>query len=136
MHFRLPRPGQITGHDLVRADIRIEGSTIFIFFGLATGGPPFVIENDSDYNLSFSQQVSNNSLTSDLSIIHQHGQDAGRDQQPREPVGYTVNAHSAVPYAWDYPAARDKKILLAIGAARRVVDIMEIGDLMPFKFNV
>ncbi|PPQ80804.1 hypothetical protein CVT25_001929 [Psilocybe cyanescens] len=120
VHFRLPRPGQITGHDLVRADIRIEGSTIFIFFGLATGGPPFVIENDSDYNLSFSQQ---------------HGQDAGRDQQPREPVGYTVNAHSAVPYAWDYPAARDKKILLAIGAARRVVDIMEIGDLMPFKFN-
>jgi len=39
-------------------------------------------------------------------------------------------------YAWDYPAARDKKILLSIGAARRVIDIMEIGDLMPFKFNV
>jgi vacuolar protein sorting-associated protein 13A/C len=39
-------------------------------------------------------------------------------------------------YAWDYPAARDKKILLIIGSSRRVVDIMEIGDLMPFKFTV
>jgi vacuolar protein sorting-associated protein 13A/C len=39
-------------------------------------------------------------------------------------------------YAWDYPAARDKKILLSIGGARRTVDIMEIGNLIPFKFNV
>jgi hypothetical protein len=41
-----------------------------------------------------------------------------------------------MPYAWDYPAARDKKILLIIGSSRRAVDIMEIGDLMPFKFMV
>lgn len=41
-----------------------------------------------------------------------------------------------MPYAWDYPAARDKKILLIISGARRVVDVMEIGDLVPFKFSV
>jgi vacuolar protein sorting-associated protein 13A/C len=41
-----------------------------------------------------------------------------------------------MPYAWDFPAARDKKILLTINGSRRVVDIMEIGDLVPFKFNV
>lgn len=41
-----------------------------------------------------------------------------------------------MPYAWDYPAARDKKIVLIIGSSRRVVDIMEIGDLIPFKFSV
>ena len=41
-----------------------------------------------------------------------------------------------MPYAWDYPAARDKKIVLIIGSSRRVVDIMEIGDLIPFKFMV
>ncbi|KAH9486936.1 Vacuolar protein sorting-associated protein 13 [Psilocybe cubensis] len=117
VHFRLPRLGDAGGHDLVRADIRIEGSTIFIFISLASGGPPFVIENDSDYDISFSQQ------------------DAGRDQQLREPLRYIANAHSAIPYAWDFPAARDKKILLAIGSARRMVDILEIGDLMPFKFN-
>jgi vacuolar protein sorting-associated protein 13A/C len=41
-----------------------------------------------------------------------------------------------MPYAWDYPAAKDKKIQLIINSSRRVVDIMEIGDLVPFKFPV
>lgn len=49
---------------------------------------------------------------------------------------YIVGHHSSVPYAWDYPAAKDKKIVLKINNARRVVDIMEIGVLVPFKFNV
>ena len=49
---------------------------------------------------------------------------------------YTLEPHSSKPYVWDSPAARDKKILLVIGSSRRVVDIMEIGDLMPFKFTV
>ncbi len=49
---------------------------------------------------------------------------------------YTLKPHSTMPYAWDYPAARDKKLALSSGAARRVIDIMEIGDLVPFKFNV
>jgi len=39
-------------------------------------------------------------------------------------------------YAWDYPAAREKKILLTINGWRRPVDILEIGNLMPFKFGV
>jgi hypothetical protein len=37
-------------------------------------------------------------------------------------------------YAWDSPAARDKKLLLNINESSRVVDIMEIGNLVPFKF--
>lgn len=39
-------------------------------------------------------------------------------------------------YAWDYPAAREKKLVLTINGSRRVIDVMEIGDLVPFKFNV
>jgi len=39
-------------------------------------------------------------------------------------------------YAWDFPAARDKKLLLTISNTRRIVDILEIGDLVPFKFSV
>lgn len=45
-------------------------------------------------------------------------------------------AHSKVDYAWDQPAAREKKIQLNINGARRSIDIMEIGDLIPFKFAV
>ncbi|KAF8974033.1 vacuolar protein sorting-associated protein 13 [Flammula alnicola] len=118
VHFRLGRPGGNTAHDLVRTDIRIEGSTIFIFLNLATGDWPFVIENGSDYSVQFSQQ------------------DEGRDPQSRDkPIAYSLQPRATMPYAWDYPAARDKKIILSIGSARRVVDIMEIGNLIPFKFN-
>jgi vacuolar protein sorting-associated protein 13A/C len=55
VHFRLRRLGEQV--DLIRADVRIEGSTIFIYLGLATEGWPFVIENDSDHVVEFSQQV-------------------------------------------------------------------------------
>jgi hypothetical protein len=57
VHFRLPRSGDNRAYDLVRADVRIEGSTIFIFLNLATGDWPFVVENESDYSLEFFQQV-------------------------------------------------------------------------------
>lgn len=49
---------------------------------------------------------------------------------------YILVPKSAVDYAWDYPAAREKKILLVINGWRRPVDILEIGNLMPFKFSV
>jgi vacuolar protein sorting-associated protein 13A/C len=49
---------------------------------------------------------------------------------------YTLTPHSHLDYAWDFPAARDKKLSLSINGARRLVDPMEIGDLVPFKFRV
>ena len=49
---------------------------------------------------------------------------------------YTLVPQGAIDYAWDYPAAKEKKILLMIDGWRRPVDILEIGNLMPFKFGV
>jgi vacuolar protein sorting-associated protein 13A/C len=49
---------------------------------------------------------------------------------------YRLPERTAIPYAWDFPAAREKKLLLAINGSRRAVDILEIGDLVPFKFQV
>ena len=49
---------------------------------------------------------------------------------------YVVSKHSSMDYAWDYPAAREKKLVLAVNNTRRIVDVMEIGDLIPFKFAV
>jgi vacuolar protein sorting-associated protein 13A/C len=43
---------------------------------------------------------------------------------------------TSCPYAWDFPAAKQKELLLTINGSRRTVDIMEIGDLVPFKFQV
>lgn len=49
---------------------------------------------------------------------------------------YRLPEHTSIPYAWDFPAAREKKLLLTINGSRRAVDILEIGDLVPFKFQV
>lgn len=44
---------------LVRADIKIDGSTIFVTLCQAEEGWPFKIENDSDYSISMVQTVYN-----------------------------------------------------------------------------
>lgn len=49
---------------------------------------------------------------------------------------YTLRPRTTMDYAWDCPAARDKKLVLTINKSSRVVDIMEIGNLIPFKFTV
>lgn len=47
-----------TDVQLVRADVQIDGPTIFVTFSKAEEGWPFVIENDSDYTFSIAQTVS------------------------------------------------------------------------------
>ncbi|KAG6900136.1 hypothetical protein C0993_002481 [Termitomyces sp. T159_Od127] len=89
-------------------------------FGLSQEWP-FTIENDSGYTVRLCQQD-----------INSYEQVPSAKAYPT----YIVGRHSSIPYAWDYPAAKDKKIVLHINNARRVVDIMEIGVLIPFKFNI
>ncbi|KAG6857562.1 hypothetical protein H0H87_000161 [Tephrocybe sp. NHM501043] len=119
VYFRLGAPSDQAGNtSLIRSDVRIDGSTIFVSFS-SSAEWPFSIENDSDYPVNLCQQ--------------------NHDQEEQAPAKtyptYTIARQSAIPYAWDYPAAKDKKIILTINGARRVVDIMEIGDLIPFRFN-
>ncbi|KAG6898100.1 hypothetical protein C0992_005427 [Termitomyces sp. T32_za158] len=118
--LRIPNPGE-SEVVLVRADVRIDGSTISVSFSKSQEWP-FTIENDSDYTVKFGQQDINS--YEQLSSV--------KTSYPT----YVVGSHSSAPYAWDYPAAKDKKIVLQIKNARRVVDIMEIGVLVPFKFNI
>ncbi|KAJ6604648.1 vacuolar protein sorting-associated protein 13 [Mycena vulgaris] len=121
VHLRLRYPGREQDPvQLIRGDVKIDGSTIFISFSRATEGWPFMIENDSDYTVSICQKDSSS-------------EEEGASNKAN--VAYTVNSRTSLPYAWDFPAANDKKILLSINGFRRVVDVMEIGDLVPFKFN-
>jgi vacuolar protein sorting-associated protein 13A/C len=57
VHFRLKNPGADQSTHLIRADLKIEGSTIFIHFSLANESWPFMIENDSDYQVALCQTV-------------------------------------------------------------------------------
>ena len=53
--FRLP---SLEGDHLINTDIKIEGSTIFVYLSRSRDGWPFKIENHSGYQVSFSQVVS------------------------------------------------------------------------------
>jgi vacuolar protein sorting-associated protein 13A/C len=56
VHFRM-RARESNDIRLVRADIQIDGSTIFVAFCSADEGWPFTIENDSDYTIAMAQMV-------------------------------------------------------------------------------
>lgn len=51
---------------------------------------------------------------------------------------YTLTAHTELPYAWDYPAQSDKllRLVAAGGGKERLINVMEIGSLVPYKFPV
>lgn len=119
VHLRLRVPGESSTIRLVRADVKMGGATIFVSYSPAQDGWPFVVENDSDF---------------DFTIAQVDAASMGVPPQARNRPSYTVQRHSSLEYAWDYPAAREKKIQLRINDSSRVVDIMEIGDLMPFRF--
>lgn len=51
------RARESTSIQLVRADVEIDGSTIFVTFCPADEGWPFTIENDCDFTISVAQTV-------------------------------------------------------------------------------
>ncbi|KAI0308206.1 hypothetical protein B0F90DRAFT_1833497 [Multifurca ochricompacta] len=119
VHFRLRRPGERARIHLIRADIKMDGATIFISLNLADDGWPFLVENDSSYAVTFCQMDATYANV-DLARVN---------------PTYRLPEHTSCPYAWDFPAAREKKLLLTINGSRRAMDIFEIGDLVPFKFQ-
>ncbi|KAF7306925.1 hypothetical protein MIND_00485000 [Mycena indigotica] len=130
VHFRLRSPSREDNPiELIRADIKIDGSTILVNFSAAGDAWPFTIENDSDY-VAFVSQKDPYADAAESSPRPQTSNTSGRPS-----VVYTVDPRSTLPYAWDFPAADEKKIQLSINGFRRIVDVMEIGDLVPFKFN-
>jgi vacuolar protein sorting-associated protein 13A/C len=119
VHFRLKRPGDGARTHLIRADVKMNGATIFISLSLSDDSWPFLIENDSSYAVAFCQSDATHTNV---------------DSAKPYPT-YGLLEHSSCPYAWDFPAAREKELLLTISGSRRLVDILEIGDLVPYKFQ-
>ena len=57
IHFRMKVPGDDNTEHLMRADVKLGGSTVFVVISRASEGWPFVIENDSDYAFTLYQTV-------------------------------------------------------------------------------
>lgn len=46
---------------------------------------------------------------------------------------YRLPAHTTVPYSWDMPAIKDKKIILNAHGRERSINLQEIGSQLPFR---
>ncbi|KIO33566.1 hypothetical protein M407DRAFT_3889 [Tulasnella calospora MUT 4182] len=78
----------------------------------------------------------------DLGVVHaklptsdEDKPDLARIEDAPMSPKYKLEPHSQIRYAWDYPAARQKELVLRMGDGEESVNLNEIGDLPPFRFK-
>ncbi|SNX84266.1 related to VPS13 - involved in regulating membrane traffic [Melanopsichium pennsylvanicum] len=121
VHLRLAKAGY--HQHLVKAEVLLEGPTIFITLSQENGPWPYMLRNESDYTVQFMQAT-------------ERIDEDGSGKRIDEAVGkrYELKPRSKMKYAWDYPAATNKMIKLVINGRERNINMLEIGSLLPFKF--
>lgn len=119
-HIKLAKHGQ--RQKLVRVEIILEGATLFLHFSIETKHWPFSMRNESDTEFLFFQANPN--------IDEDEEEDKGSGWKP---IRYKLPPRSIMPYAWDYPASKNKELVLTSGGRERYVKLAEIGNLIPIK---
>ncbi|KAH7135967.1 hypothetical protein B0J11DRAFT_425934 [Dendryphion nanum] len=119
VHVKLSKAGQ--RQKLVRLDVLMEDSTIFIHISVETKHWPFSFKNMSDQEFLYWQANPN---------LDEDEDDRGTGFRP---IRYRLPARSIMPYAWDFPAAKNKEIVLSANGKERHVKLAEIGNLIPLK---
>lgn len=119
-HVKLAKAGQ--RQRLIRVEIILEDATLFLHFSIETKHWPFSMRNESDTEFLFFQANPN--------IAEDEEEDKGSGWKP---IRYRLPPRSIMPYAWDYPASKNKELVLASGGRERYVKLVEIGNLIPIK---
>lgn len=94
---------------LLRVELSLESGTCFVFIEEAKVWP-FVIENQSDYLVSFNQV----------------GVEKSRELSPK----------SLINYAWDEPSSRLRSIEIDVYGRKKEINVNEIGTRAPFPFRL
>jgi vacuolar protein sorting-associated protein 13A/C len=119
VHVKLAKAGE--RQQLIRIEILMEDATIFLHLSKETKHWPYSMRNESDQEFLFWQANPN----------------VDDDEEDRssgwKPIRYKLPARSIMPYAWDYPASKNKNIILSASGKERHVKIAEIGNLIPFR---
>ncbi len=119
-HVKLAKHGQ--RQKLIRAEIILEDATLFIHLSVEKKHWPFSMRNESDTEFLFFQANPN------------LGEDEEEDKGSGwKPVRYRLPPRSIMPYAWDYPASKNKELVLTAKGKERYVKLAEIGNLIPIK---
>jgi vacuolar protein sorting-associated protein 13A/C len=119
VHVKLSKAGQ--RQKLIRIDVLMESATIFVHISVETKHWPFSFKNMSDQEFLYWQTNPN---------LDEDEDDRGSGFKP---IRYRLPPRSIMPYAWDFPAARNKEIVLSANGKERHVKLAEIGNLIPFK---
>lgn len=119
---------QDSSHMLIKIEIILENATVFIRLGDANNHWPYSIRNFSDQEFIFYQR--------DPRVVDDYYDYDTYDELNEteyKPYYYRVPPKSVMPYAWDYPAARQKKLILTARGLRREIQLAEIGNLKPMR---
>lgn len=111
------------GQILIKVNIVTEGATIFILIQDANSEWPFLIKNYTDtdfYVYQGNPNVNNNNEVVKSDVDY-------------KPIYYKVPARSVMPYAYDYPNAVVKNMIVRAHGRERTVSLAEIGTLKPFR---
>ena len=115
-------------HILLKIEIILDKATIFIRIKDGENLWPYSIRNFSDYEFIFYQR--------DPKIIDDYYETEGLEESNvigYKPLYYRVPPKSIMPYTWDYPSARQKKIVLTSRGRKREIQLAEIGNLTPMR---
>ena len=119
VHVKLAKAGE--RQQLVRVEIIMEDGTIFLHMSIEKNHWPFSMRNESDLEYHFYQTNPN---------VDENEEDKGSSWKP---IRYRLPPRSIMPYAWDYPAAKNKELVLTVFGKERRVKLAEIGNLVPMK---
>ncbi|OAD68026.1 hypothetical protein PHYBLDRAFT_57710 [Phycomyces blakesleeanus NRRL 1555(-)] len=125
MHVRLDSADGSTAM-LMRVTTILQDATVFIVLSKEDSKNwPFRIVNETDDTMTFYQE--------ELSIMRDDFSDNRMHQQSAR--RYRLPPHQSVPYSWDMPANKDKKIILNIYGRERSINLQEIGSQLPFRYT-
>lgn len=118
-HVKLAKAGQ--RQKLIRIEVIMEAATIFLHLSIETKHWPFSMRNESDMEFMFYQTNPN---------VEEDEDDKGSGWRP---IRYRLPPRSIMPYAWDYPAAKNKELVVTANGKDRHIKLAEIGNLIPMK---
>ena len=121
-HVKLAKVGQ--RQKLIRVEVLMEDATIFLHLSIENKHWPFSMRNESDMEFMFWQANPN------------IDEDDQEDRSGWRPIRYRLPPRSIMPYAWDYPAAKLKELIISANGKERHIKLAEIGNLIPMKVPV
>lgn len=103
---------------LVRNETHMEGSSLFLYLSREKDPWPIKLRNDTEITFKFKQS--------------RGPEDTG---DPSAFVERELKPHETAEYTWDWPTAKEKRIVLSTGGVviQRPFDIMAIGVQPPIK---